>query len=306
MAQITENDWNTLVTKIRSGLCTPFIGAGASHPTLPLGGDLSTRLLADEERATGSTCPLPDRTDLARVTQFIAVTRNDTSVPKLQIANIIKAAAAPADQAADPHKTLAALGLPIYLTTNYDDFMVRALRQRLGADADIKRELARWTEDLRNETASAFDVGYTPTPTSPVVFHLHGHADQPLSIVATEDDYLDFLVSISKDLAGTQPAPTLRTILPLPIRRAIKTTTLLFVGYGLNDLNFRVILRGLVSSLQPSGRQIHIAVQFAGGSGAALRDYLERYYEWSLQVNILWGTASDFCAELEERMRRGQ
>jgi hypothetical protein len=305
MAPITENDWNTLVRKIRSGLCTPFIGAGASHPTLPLGAELSERLLADEERATGQRCPLPDRTDLARVTQFIAVTRNDTSVPKLQIADIVKAAAAPAVPEADAHATLAALGLPIYLTTNYDDLMVKALRARLGAGADIKRELARWTEDLRNETPSAFDNGYAPTPSSPVVFHLHGHADQPLSIVATEDDYLDFLVNISKDLAGTQPSPSLRTILPLPIRRAIKTTTLLFVGYGLNDLNFRVILRGLVSSLQPSGRQIHIAVQFAGGSGAELRDYLERYYEWSLQVNILWGTASDFCAELERRLQRG-
>jgi hypothetical protein len=304
MAQITENDWNTLVTKIRSGLCTPFIGAGASHPLLPLGSELSARLLADEERATGSACPLPDRTDLAKVTQFIAVTRNDTSVPKLQIANIIRAAAPP-ETTTDPHRTLAALGLPIYLTTNYDDFMVSALKERLGAGADVKRELARWTEDLRTETASAFDAGYTPTSTSPVVFHLHGHAEHPLSIVATEDDYLDFLVSISKDLAGTQPDPRLKTILPLPVRRAIKTTTLLFVGYGLNDLNFRVILRGLVSSLQPSGRQIHIAVQFAGSSGAALLDYLERYYEWSLQVNILWGTAGDFCVELERRMSRG-
>jgi hypothetical protein len=305
MAQITENDWNTLITKIRSGLCTPFIGAGASYPTLPLGADLAKRLIEEEERETGAAYPLPDRGDLARVTQFMAVTRNDTSLPKLKIASLVKATPPPADGPSNPHTTLAALGLPIYLTTNYDDFMVRALRHRLGAGATIARELARWTDDLRNETASAFDNGYTPTAASPVVFHLHGHADNPLSMVATEDDYLDFLVNISKDLASTQPDARLKTILPLPIRRAIKTTTLLFVGYGLNDLNFRVILRGLVSSLQPSGRQIHVAVQFAGGSAADLLQYLERYYEWSLQVNILWGTPGDFCTDLQRRLGRG-
>jgi hypothetical protein len=91
-------------------------------------------------------------------------------------------------------------------------------------------------------------------------------------------------------------------MLPFRIRRAIKTTTLLFVGYGLNDLNFRVILRGLVSSLQPSGRQIHVAVQYDGGSNPSLLDYLEKYYEWTLQINVLWGTARDFCGELRERM----
>ena len=304
MAQISENDWNTLITKIKSGLCTPFIGAGASFPALPLGGALATRLIEEEERETGGACPLPDRGDLARVTQFMAVTRNDTSLPKIKIASIVRDATPPAAAPAEPHTTLASLGLPIYLTTNYDDFMVRALQQRLGAAA-VTRDLARWNEDLRKETPSPFDQGYTPTPASPVVFHLHGHADLPLSMVATEDDYLDFLVNISKDLAGTQPDARLRTILPLPIRRAIKTTTLLFVGYGLNDLNFRVILRGLVSSLQPSGRQIHIAVQFAGGSGAELLDYLERYYEWSLQVNILWGTPGEFCTDLERRLSRG-
>jgi hypothetical protein len=304
MAQITENDWNTLVTKIRSGLCTPFIGAGASYPHLPLAADLAKQLIEAEERETGQPCPLPDRTDLARITQFIAVTRNDTSLPKLRIADAVKAAAPPAADD-DAHAILAGLQLPIYLTTNYDDYMLRALRRRLGQDAEVKRELARWTEDLRNETPSAFDAGYSPTRTSPVVFHLHGHADLPLSIVVTEDDYLDFLVSISKDLAGTQPDPRLRTILPLPVRRAIKTTTLLFVGYGLADLNFRVILRGLVSSLQPSGRQIHIAVQYAGSSAPGLLRYLEHYYEWSLQVNILWGTAAEFCAELQRRMQRG-
>ena len=34
---------------------------------------------------------------------------------------------------------------------------------------------------------------------NPVVFHLHGHLGLAESLVLTEDDYLDFLVSISRN-----------------------------------------------------------------------------------------------------------
>ena len=62
-------------------------------------------------------------------------------------------------------------------------------------------------------------------------------------MVASEDDYLDFLVNVSKDLAISPTGPNQRVMLPLPIRTAVSTTTLLFVGYSLADVNFRVMLR---------------------------------------------------------------
>ena len=300
---ITDNDWRTLLTKIKTGYCTPFVGAGASYPYLPLGGQLAKELIEREEQNAAIHCPLADRTDLMRITQYLAVNRRDATWPKLEVANRIKSAKGPSvDDEADPHRVLADLHLPVYLTTNYDDFLVKALLAKTSDAAKVKREFARWTEDLRNDNDSVFDEGYEPTPESPVVFHLHGHADHPLSIVITEDDYLDFLVNISKDLAFTQPDPHAKAILPYRIRRAIKTTTLLFVGYGLNDINFRVLLRGLVSSIKPSGRQIHIAVQFAGDSPKELLEYLYEYSKWTLDINILWGSARDFSTELRARM----
>jgi len=300
---MTENDWDTLITKLRAKYCTPFIGAGAAHPSLPLGGELSELLIAAYEKSRG-TCPLPERRALTQVTQFIAVmNRGDSSVPKLATKDIIDRAPIPNfDDVNEPHRLLADLALPIYLTTNYDDLLYRALCRRLGTGAGVRREIARWTEDLRNETPSAFDTGYDPSETAPVVFHLHGHTGLPLSMVLTEDDYLDFMVNASKDLALTQPDARLRMMLPFRIRRAIKTTTLLFIGYGLNDLNFRVILRGLVNSLQPSGRQFHVAAQHSGENPDDLLSYLEKYYESTLQINVFWGTSQAFCRELRERM----
>lgn len=55
-----ELQWQALADSVRAGECTPFLGAGASMPTLPS----ATELAAD------FGYPLPDRDDLARVAQF--------------------------------------------------------------------------------------------------------------------------------------------------------------------------------------------------------------------------------------------
>ena len=90
---------------------------------------------------------------------------------------------------------LAELPLPIYMTTNYDDFMFRAL---LARKKNVQKELCRWNKSIQ-EQPSLFDMGFVPTPENPVVYHLHGHKDHVGSLVLTEDDYLEFLVSISSN-----------------------------------------------------------------------------------------------------------
>jgi SIR2-like protein len=299
---MTENEWDTILEKIRIGYCTPFIGAGASRPLLPGGAEFAEELLKQEEAQSGKPCPLLDRSDLARVAQYLAVTHEDAVVPRSRIAKRIAEAGAPDfNDPNEPHALLADLRLPIYITTNYDDFMTRALTSRNRA---CKREICRWNRQLLEEQSSEFDGGFDPRPEEPVVFHLHGHTGVWNSMVASEDDYLDFLVNISKDLSNS-PTVGQRTMLPLRIRRAIRNSTLLFVGYGLADINFRVILRGLVGSLEPSGRQVHLTVQYPdGGEGAnELRQYLEKYFRWTLDLKVFWGSSREFTDELRRRWK---
>jgi hypothetical protein len=298
---LSEKHWTTLLDKIKTGSCTPFIGAGASLPLLPLAKDLAEKLLCEEEERTKKKYPLKDRTDLARVTQYLAVTHEDGLWVKSKIAELIKDAQKPDfRREGEPHALLADLGLPVYLTTNYDDFLVAAFNSR---HRPFQREFCRWNRKLLEEYPSEFDAGFEPTPATPVVFHLHGHAELPETMVASEDDYLDFLVNISKDLAGSPAGHQQRAMLPARIRRAITSTTLLFVGYGLADINFRVILRGLVGSLERSGRQIHITVQFDEGKedAAEVRNYMEQYFSWTLDLKVFWGSSGDFAKELRQR-----
>ena len=56
-----EGAWNTLITRIQLGKCTPFIGAGAAAGTLPLGGDIAAAW------AKRWGYPQKDNLDLARV-----------------------------------------------------------------------------------------------------------------------------------------------------------------------------------------------------------------------------------------------
>jgi hypothetical protein len=290
---LSDDDWNTLLERIRDKKCTPFVGAGACATTLPLAKDLA------HEWAATYHYPLADTGDLARVAQFLAV-KVDPMKPKELLQDVFEKAEPPDFRAPDePHGVLADLDLPIYITTNYDSLMLGALRDR---EKDPIQELCGWNELVRMASPSALDDGGVPTPACPLVYHLHGHSDVPQSMVLTEDDYLTFLVRLSKD--NSEP------LLPSPIRSALASTSLLFVGYSLADWDFRVLFRGLIGSLGATLGYTSIAVQLDPSSNDEPEDrrreaqqYLSSYFEklQTIKVRMYWGDARDFSRELGER-----
>ncbi len=169
---------------------------------------------------------------------------------------------------------LAELPLPI-LTTNYDDFMVQALR---GAGKQPVEEFCRWT--ARDSFGpSVFDApgGFEPTVERPLVYHLHGMLERPESLVLTEDDYVDFLVNLADP-----------DVVPPRIREALSDTMLLFIGYRLADWNFRVLYRGLFEKVDPSGRRQNLTVQLRPAdvpSPRAAKTYLDRYFD-AMKVRV--------------------
>jgi hypothetical protein len=280
---LEETDWDTLLRRIKRRKCTPFLGAGACCGVLPLGSEIA------QEWAQKHCYPLKDPGDLVRVAQFLAVERGDPMFPKEEILDQFFTGIAPPDftEPDEPHGVLADLPLPIYMTTNYDDFMVQALKSR---NKDPKRELCRWNQ-LVKDRPCIFDSepGFRPTVANPVVFHLHGHNPLPESLVLTEDDYLDFLVNISKD----------QELLPPRIQEALAGASLLFIGYSLADWSFRVLFRGLVTSTEPSLRRISVTVQLPAAS-TEVQKYMDKYFN-RIDVRVYWGTAREFAAELRQR-----
>jgi hypothetical protein len=287
---LTEEDWDTLLGRIEQKKCTPFLGAGVNDGILAVGSEIATTL------AGIHGCPFKDKSNLARVTQVLAVEK-DAMFPKEAVLKLVKEQLGAWERKVvvedffkstdQPLSILADLSLPIYMTTNYDDLMVRALTAR---QKEPQRELCRWNKYVA-ETPSVFDSpsGFEPTVANPVVFHLHGHDGVPESLVLTEDDYIDFLVNISRRL----------DLLPARIQQAMTGSSLLFIGYRLADMDFRVLFRGLVESLDRSLRRVSVAVQLPP-EDAEQKKYWVDYFD-EMKVRVYWGDAKKFAMELRDR-----
>jgi hypothetical protein len=283
-----DEDWARLVRRIHSGRCTPFFGAGVNDGVLPKGSDLA------EEWATRHHYPLPDSYDLAKVSQFRAV-GGDLSEPKEELAERFKNSPPPDfENPNEPHTVLARLPFSLYLTTNYDANMARAL-QRWSRPA--RQEICCWNRlmQMRRDAVTHLDKGFVPDIAKPLVYHLHGHVDYPDSFVLTEDDYIDFLVSVNRD----------GNLLPLGVREALAGSSLLFIGYRLSDLNFRVLFRMIVG-LDSGMPRINVSVQLlpeprAGLPPERVQDYLDAYFAKNMNVRVFWGTARQFSEKLREQ-----
>ena len=296
---MNDKDWTVLTKRIKRGKCTPFLGAGVNEKALPLGSEIATAWAKEHGY------PLTDSYDLARVAQFLAVEFEDFVHPKeLIIEQFNKQKPADYPRPDSPVSILAGLPLPIFMTTNYDDFLMKALVE-LGKHPT--RELCRWNAATRDKE-SIFDRDrevFTPTIDHPVVYHLHGHDEIPESLVLHEDDYLEFLVAFAKRDNLTNQS-RLGALIPPVIKQAITGTSLLFVGYGLRDWSFRVVFQGMIDSYERVLHRKSIAVQLPPDDEQVDREKAEKYlndYFESMRVSVFWGTAKEFLAELQQRLQ---
>jgi hypothetical protein len=153
------------------------------------------------------------------------------------------------------HKRLAAIdAIPLYVTTNYDDLLDRALEprrphilvDRLDKGLTMRTEtgrselIDRTGGDLRNRLTNP----ETGKPTAPILFKMHGSVDRKDRIndsyLITEEDYVDYL---GRDQGH---------YVPPYIEELMRRKNFLFLGYSLEDWNVRVILRKLLESM-PTG-----------------------------------------------------
>ncbi len=286
---LEEKDWGILLRRIKEGKCTPFLGSGACSENI----SVSSRIA--NEWAREYDYPMEDSDDLTRVAQFVAVTEEDEMFPRDEICNKINELSKEVtpkyfEIPDEIHGVLADLPLPVYITTTYDDLMVRALKSR---NKEPIQEICRWNECLMQRKPTSSD--FTPTPEKPLVCHLHGCYETPESLVLTEDDYLDFLVAISSE----------QNLLPPRIQEAFTGTSLLLLGYRITDWDFRVLSRILAGYLRRSLGRKHISVQLVPGNVSdnqreKVQKYLDRYFE-NLRIQVYWHDCYEFAAELKTR-----
>lgn len=315
-----EGFWATLLENIADGECTPFLGPGVTAGLLPSPVEIAQRL------AEEYNYPFPATESLPRVAQFVGTLDNrrlrkeivrakvagftarmgrkaDPADRQLSLDQLVASVGWPNGQQiaeGEMHQQMAELNLPLFVTTNSDSFMTRALQAKNPA---ARRETVKWREPVSQGAARPhFDLDPPPSPATPVVLHLFGTDDDLLSMVLTEDDYLDYLARISRDY---------EYLLPTSVQDALASTTLLFLGYRLEDLDLKVILRGLLSNLDlERWGMLHVAVQIEAETADQARQqevtrFFQRYFANS-KIDVYWGSTQQFIADLHARWQEYQ
>jgi hypothetical protein len=157
-------------------------------------------------------------------------------------------------------------------------------------------EICRWHEDLEMIPSLYEDEpDYRPTVERPLVYHLFGHIAEPDSLVLTEDDYFDYLMGLTRN----------NDLIPVQVRRALTDTSLIFLGFQLDDWNFRILFRSIMNRDSGSRRKryAHVAGQLTPNEDRLLyperaQRYLESYFQDS-DISIFWGSVEDFMHELQ-------
>jgi hypothetical protein len=325
LGDVSDAYWRTLVSKIRRGQCTPILGPGIASELLPTPEELARAI-------SSGRYPFADTADLRRVSQFLGTIDNDDMRQRVLnhltaslrrhlgssngTAKIENLSDLQLDQwnhlsqtfETEIHQQLASLGLPLYLTTNFDNFLTRALEAKLGGNGKVRREAVVWRIP-REERAI---LSPPPSADNPVVLHLFGTDQDPTdceharlaSLVLTEDDHLDYLARISHDQ---------EIFLPASVNALLAKNTLLFLGYRLEDLDLKVILRGLLTYLALAKYdRMQLAVQIETETQDAsiqreVTDYFQQsfrqYFSSKSDVKIYWGSAHQFMADLMVHMQ---
>ena len=312
--------WAKLTDQVRDGNFTPVIGPLLSEKILGSREDIARRWVCDSR--------LPVRAqsqgDLAQVAQYVRVRDGEKEVrtqlqwqireeirrrrngrgqdPIWDLEDWLVAGADPSpaimevgrrlriNDPDDPYRILANLKTSVYVTTAWTDLLQAALRAngRTPITMDFK-----W-----KGPPEAPRVRERPTEERPFVYHLFGHLGDLSSLVLSEDDYFAWLF---------EWAIRRRKSVPPSVLEALTGKSLLFLGYILDNWDFRVLFQ-TIWNLGGSGllkRNQHVGVQFRRESQvfdeAVVQEYMESYFGGA-NVSIYWGKTRDFLIGLRHRV----
>ncbi len=314
--------------------CTPIIGSGMTDWLV------GTRKTLAQEWAREYSYPLhlSQRDDLPQVAQYISVIENKKSMredlarfyrqqlkekfPEIVdgpvegprafnldagVVDVWRSAAN--RMPAEPHQVLAALPCPIYINAEPTALLSEALRAEkvVWPDGEVRHrepreDFCRWNNEASEiAPASPFDVDpdYEPEIHQPLVFHVFGTLQFPESLVITEDDFFDFLGAVAE-----RPE-----LIPIELRSAVAESSLLFLGFGLQDWDVRVLLRALINReiAENFGKNYkHVAADVdATGEGVVSVDGAKEYLRKSFgefrhpNISIFWASVEAFCEGLD-------
>jgi DNA-binding SARP family transcriptional activator len=287
-----DDHYDEVVRALLSGRLVVVLGPGAGPQ--PLGREIATRL------AEEFGCPAEHVRQLTRVSQYVAVTKgigplydelHELLAAELEPPPVARALAGLAGELRER-----AAPQQLIVTANYDR-SVEAAFEEAGEALDVVsyiaagRDRGRFLHVAGDGAATVIDLPNSYADLSPdrrtVVLKIHGQVDpnpdrEWESFVISEDDYIDYLAST--DVAS---------VVPVTVAARLRRSHFLFLGYGLEDWNFRVFLHRIWREERVRYRSW--AVHPAAGS-------LEREFWQQRGIDVLDVPLGDYLDDLRTRL----
>lgn len=297
---MSEPPWAVLADQLRKGTIIPFLGAGASsynagpaNPVPPSGSDFARELAERAEIDISCTSQECRRAlfDLARVTSYYQ-SCVDTRPNLDQL--IRERICSNSFQPSPLHQLLAQIAQErnlLIITTNYDSLLERAFDDvvRLGGrlsydvvatsadelsyedtdDAEAPEHAgAVWlrrggSDHFEPKLPSEIEIDLDERS---VIYKIHGSVGDngwEGGFLIAEEDYARFLGRMQEGLIPDAILGLMRSKKKIqfgPRTRTVPVYSLLFLGYGMNDWNLRVLLQELRIGSQSIGVERHYAI----------------------------------------------
>lgn len=313
--------WPIIDTALENEKVTPILGQDIYEPIMGSWGQLAAALAAKYDFPLSSfysevlpqvaqyiaskfdpdtlSTNLEGQMRAALQRNFLADLPDTLKTPRANLLQLFSAVGAALRQREkyEQHKILANLPIRIYINTNYDDLLFDALKE---AKKDPQRIICQWrSEPFETEMTYNSEQDYQPSVERPLIYHLFGHLSVPESMVLTEDNYYEFLTGFNANKKRT-PA-----VIPPAVLRALADTTLLMLGFNLDDWAFHGLFRMVMVQPGSARRSSNIGVQLEPDDLHNLnpkkaRKYLEKYFG-DTKTQIYWGKSQDFLRQLAEK-----
>lgn len=329
---IKPSDYKLIVKRIGEKLCVPFLGAGVNvssgnYKGLPLAYDLALHMVKDLtslnekqleeltkkasddvrlrlaqaikgldeqqmrnlteeniEQSLKEAGDLPNLLratlpDLARIALHVEVDTDFKNLMKLVHEVLPDAEYQPSPLL----QVLASLPFQLIVTANYDRLLERAFGDKpYELVVQPINGFAEQDQKLQNQLSA---------PKGTIIYKIHGSfsdngspvaAQEDNRLILTEEDYIQFLSIVGRKDVGV---PTL-------ISDKMINGTILFLGYSLQDWDFRTIYKTLIEPLPERQRPKSFAIQ------KNPPDFWVRYWE-NKKVTILDVDLYEFAAKLQ-------
>ena len=216
----------SLVQHLRQGRCVLFAGSGLSAwAGLPTWSALLRDLIAEMRAEQIAVEDLDEMDRLVDAGKLLEVAEHcSTQLGSRYTAVLSERMAVASGQIPEPHEIIVRLPFSGVVTTNYDNLLETAYQKRTSVN------LKAPTHDDSDVLGTLlFDGGF-------FVLKAHGSLDRPATLVLTASDYRDILHSNRAFTAF--------------FSSILMSRALLFVGYSLNDPDFRMLIDRQLATFQ--------------------------------------------------------